>query len=310
MTLTTESAKTMENELLRIAEEMHVCAHSFTVPTRKAVDVWAHDLYAAVDRARSESAPVPQDNFVGTRNPAPHAAPPSGPTPFTVHEVGPAPPGASVGDDLVLAPRNPTSPMLMAVHLWQIGRDSEDDPIHLGAVLAERIYKAMLAAIPTPSPSAERAPVEPVLGPIESNEFYKDRFYIPLPGGWEIQTKGSGSSFRICDQKSGERYPVCPQPYLYEMLEKMGREIHAAWNARTAPPPDAGTAAPVVVTDEMVCVALDSYAADWRSGSSPTFMMHCMRAALEAALTSRAPEYEEPNETQLFAGDLYSGIKP
>jgi hypothetical protein len=39
----------MNNELLRIAEEMHICAHSFTVPTRKAVDVWAHDLYAVLD---------------------------------------------------------------------------------------------------------------------------------------------------------------------------------------------------------------------------------------------------------------------
>jgi hypothetical protein len=72
--------------------------------------------------------------------------------------------------------------------------------------------------------------------PIEANKTYTDRFYIPLPGGWEIQTKGGGSSFRICDTKSGQRLPIAPQPYLYETLERMGREIHAAWVAFASRP--------------------------------------------------------------------------
>lgn len=39
----------------RVAEEMHVCAHSFTTPNRKAVDVWAHDLFDAVSAAPTEA---------------------------------------------------------------------------------------------------------------------------------------------------------------------------------------------------------------------------------------------------------------
>jgi len=65
------------------------------------------------------------------------------------------------------------------------------------------------------------------VGPIERDEGY-DRTYIPLPGGWEVQTKGKGSTFRICDTKSGDRLAIPPSPYLHETLERMAREIHAA----------------------------------------------------------------------------------
>lgn len=55
-----------------------------------------------------------------------------------------------------------------------------------------------------------------------------NRHYIPIPGGWEIQTKGNGSSFRICDTKTGERMLICDER-LHAPLEKMAREAHAAW---------------------------------------------------------------------------------
>lgn len=72
------------------------------------------------------------------------------------------------------------------------------------------------------------------LRPIERDEGF-DRTYIPLPGGWEVQTKGRGSTFRIL-APDGFRLPVCPQPYLFEALEKMARDIHAAYAAAKAQP--------------------------------------------------------------------------
>lgn len=54
-----------------------------------------------------------------------------------------------------------------------------------------------------------------------------DRTYIPLPGGWEIQTKGKGSSFRICDTKTGDRWLVADE-HLHKMLERMAMEIREA----------------------------------------------------------------------------------
>ena len=50
-----------------------------------------------------------------------------------------------------------------------------------------------------------------------------DRTYIPLPGGWEIQTKGKGSTFRLCDPQ-GRRTPVLGEE-LHEPLERMARDI-------------------------------------------------------------------------------------
>ena len=73
----------------------------------------------------------------------------------------------------------------------------------------------------------------PELPPIERDE-HMDRTYIPLPGGWEVQTKGKGSTFRLCDTKSGDRWPVLDYTGLHEALEQMAREIRAAITA--APP--------------------------------------------------------------------------
>ena len=83
-----------------------------------------------------------------------------------------------------------------------------------------------------PAPAADGAGELP---PIERDEAY-DRDYIPLPGGWEVQTKGSGSTFRICDTKSGERMPVV-ETMLHPWLERMAREVHAAIAALRQPVP-------------------------------------------------------------------------
>lgn len=72
--------------------------------------------------------------------------------------------------------------------------------------------------------------VQQAVDPIARDELM-DRTYIPLPGGWEIQTRGNGSSFRICDP-NGERLNIPPSPYLHETLERMARDIHAASQLR------------------------------------------------------------------------------
>lgn len=77
--------------------------------------------------------------------------------------------------------------------------------------------KSMRNASPVPKTKLE---------PIEHAKMM-DRTYIPLPGGWEIQTKGKGSTFRICDPQ-GERLAIPDSPYLHDTLERMAREVHAA----------------------------------------------------------------------------------
>ncbi len=88
------------------------------------------------------------------------------------------------------------------------------------------------------------------LKPIDRDEDYK-RDYIPLPGGWEIQTKGRGSSFRICNTKTGDRLLIPEQPYVHEMLEQMAREVHSAWTA------SATTVAPKVPDDVLNTIDMD-----------------------------------------------------
>ena len=65
--------------------------------------------------------------------------------------------------------------------------------------------------------------------PIESDAEFT-RYYIPMPGGWEVQTKGHGSTFRLCDPK-GDRLPIPDSPYLHEALERMARDANAEWGA-------------------------------------------------------------------------------
>lgn len=76
---------------------------------------------------------------------------------------------------------------------------------------------------------------QPALAPIDHDAAY-NRYYIPLPGGWEVQTKGGGSSFRIADTKhGGDRFLVPDSPYLHEHIERMARQIHAACSKPAAP---------------------------------------------------------------------------
>ena len=76
------------------------------------------------------------------------------------------------------------------------------------------------AALSTPEPQGCPLP------PIDRDESY-ERDYIPLPGKWEIQTKGKGSTFRIADPNTGKRWPVLDE-HLHPVLERMAREIRKA----------------------------------------------------------------------------------
>lgn len=58
-----------------------------------------------------------------------------------------------------------------------------------------------------------------------------NRYYIPVHSDWEIQTQGNGSSFRIANCKTGERWLVLDK-HLHAVLENMARDIN------TTPQPD------------------------------------------------------------------------
>lgn len=77
---------------------------------------------------------------------------------------------------------------------------------------------------------AESFPVieSPKLPPIETDPSMPSRQYIPLPGGWEIQTKGTGSSYRLLDTKSGERYSIlgAEPEFIRDFITRMALEIH------------------------------------------------------------------------------------
>lgn len=70
------------------------------------------------------------------------------------------------------------------------------------------------------------------LAAIERDETM-NRDYIPLPGGWEIQTKGKGSTFRILDRNTGNRMPI-PEDVLHGFLTKMAHDVRAAYRAKEA----------------------------------------------------------------------------
>lgn len=96
------------------------------------------------------------------------------------------------------------------------------------------------------------------LPPIERDE-QMQREYIPLPGGWELQTKGNGSTLRLLDKKSGERHPIPLPDFVIEFIERMGREVHAALSA---PAPDA--------IDDLL-----SHRVSWRGA-----LVNCLNAAI------------------------------
>lgn len=78
-------------------------------------------------------------------------------------------------------------------------------------------------AAPAPAVSTPAVQSEP----IERDESMQ-RDYIPLPGGWEVQTKGNGSTMRLLDKKAGERHPLMEPQHVLDFIERMAREIHAA----------------------------------------------------------------------------------
>ena len=78
-----------------------------------------------------------------------------------------------------------------------------------------------------PIPTLEQLPA------IEHDE-EMDRIYIPLPGGWEIQTKGKGSSFRIANTKTGDHWLIADE-YIHKMLEDMAMDIRTTF--LLGPPP-------------------------------------------------------------------------
>lgn len=52
-----------------------------------------------------------------------------------------------------------------------------------------------------------------------------DRTYIPLVAGWEVQTKGNGSTFRIARDGCLQRFAVLDE-HLHEPLETLARDVH------------------------------------------------------------------------------------
>jgi hypothetical protein len=94
----------------------------------------------------------------------------------------------------------------------------------LGAgALAEKIVEWMATQAPAPAHGDSLA--------IERDE-QMDRDYIPLPGGWELQTKGKGSTLRLLDKKTGERNPLPLPDFIVEFIERMAREVNAASNVQ------------------------------------------------------------------------------
>lgn len=71
---------------------------------------------------------------------------------------------------------------------------------------------------------AQQVPVS--LPPIERDNDM-GRTYIPIPGGYEIQTKGKGSTFRIA-KIGGERYPIPLPDFVLDFLEQMAMDIRSA----------------------------------------------------------------------------------
>ena len=70
----------------------------------------------------------------------------------------------------------------------------------------------------SPQPIEKCEPVPPIEYDADMN-----RYYIPMIGGWEIQTKGKGSTFRICNTKTHVRWPVLDE-HLHEALEQMAKD--------------------------------------------------------------------------------------
>lgn len=120
------------------------------------------------------------------------------------------------------------------------------------------------------------------LAPIDRDESYQ-RDYIPLPGGWEIQTKGRGSSFRICDTKDGERWLVADE-YLHAILERMAREVRAAYESRP-PAPSGGEVSDAIAALEVAAMGVVLAQPGGKRDAEKELLD--ARAALTAALSTK-----------------------
>jgi hypothetical protein len=97
------------------------------------------------------------------------------------------------------------------------------------------------------------------LGAIEHDPHDHSREYIPLPGGWEVQTKGAGSSYRLLDKKTGERHAILSGKDwqgLQAFFSRFARELFQA--CRATPPAPAG----VKELRDAISGALDDMGAD------------------------------------------------
>lgn len=106
---------------------------------------------------------------------------------------------------------------------WEIAEEERVSEARKGA-------KWIKAADTIEALRAENARLREALPPIEHDDLDPTREYIPLPGGWEIQTKGRGSTYRLCDTKTGERHAILSAcaPFIHDFVTRMAKEIHAA----------------------------------------------------------------------------------
>lgn len=108
--------------------------------------------------------------------------------------------------------------------------------------------KLLAAPMPQAEPTSKGE-----IGPIECDESM-DRTYIPLPGGWEVQTQGKGSSFRLCNTESGHRWIVTDK-HLHPVLEEMARDVHEASQQRE--PQEASKVEPVAWANPVILLPAD-----------------------------------------------------
>jgi hypothetical protein len=126
---------------------------------------------------------------------------------------------AFIGDDLPPLPE----PYRMGPNRDEL-RWNEADMRKFARDTLNRYAKHFKSTPPPPVAGEDRR--DALCKPIERDE-QMDRTYIPMPGGWEIQTKGKGSTFRICGPDD-DRLAIPDSPYLHETLEQMARDVNAA----------------------------------------------------------------------------------
>lgn len=129
-----------------------------------------------------------------------------------------------------------------------------------------------------------------------------DRHYIPLPGGWEIQTKGKGSTFRIAHAGSGRRWMVLDDQ-LHDPLVVLANAVREALACRAQPggeAPQADAPAPSAAAMDDVVDNLREYASN--AGYSHNDYQDTMRQAANTIEALRAQLWHwGPNAAQQAA---------